>query len=156
MMDHHSPAQAGQLYRADIDATFDEVSRVCSELCALAVARGGVEWSAQIDLGLTEAMTNVVRHGYGPTRSGRITVDCVDTGDCWQLLLADQGEPIPRDRLNQSERSVFDFDPDDLHSIPEGGMGLALIRTCFDRMDYEARPCGNLMSLSKFLGRQAI
>jgi serine/threonine-protein kinase RsbW len=143
------------IYSADIEATLDEVARVCSELSALAVVRGGADWSAQIDLGLTEALTNVVRHGYGAARSGRISLVCFDSRDRWRLTLGDQGAPIPEDRLQQSGRSVFDFDPDDLQTLPEGGMGLALIRSCFDLMNYEACPGGNLMSLTKRLTSQA-
>jgi serine/threonine-protein kinase RsbW len=155
MTAHCTTASGTPTYSADFEATLDEVSRVCSELSALALARGGTDWSAQIDLGLTEALTNVVRHGYGAARRGRILLVCLDSGDCWRLTLRDQGEPIPNIQLGQSERSVFDFDPDDLNSVPEGGMGLALIRACFDRMDYEICRHGNLMSLTKNLGHQA-
>jgi serine/threonine-protein kinase RsbW len=155
MSAHSIPASDEAIYRADIEATLDEVSRVCSELTALALARGGPEWSAQFDLGLTEALTNVVRHGYGAARHGRISIICFDSGNSWRLTLGDQGKPIPKVRLAQSGRSVFDFDPDDLESIPEGGMGLSLIRACFDIVDYEACVHGNLMTLSKNSGPQA-
>jgi serine/threonine-protein kinase RsbW len=155
MTAHGTPAGRTLIYHADIEATLDEVSRVCSELHVLALARGGSEWSAEVDLGLTEALTNVVRHGYGSTPVGGISLTCFESADDWHLTLGDQGKPIPQHRLDPSARSVFDFDPGDLQSIPEGGMGLALIRASFDLMDYEVCRNGNLMSLTKHLSHQA-
>jgi serine/threonine-protein kinase RsbW len=139
------------LYEAHIPATLEEVSRICAELNALAIARGGVEWAAEIDLGLTEVLTNVVRHGYGETGSGHIGLRCTTEARRWLLSVLDQGSPIPTDLLAQADGSVFDFDPDDLDNIPEGGMGLALIRGCFDDLDYVADTRGNRLHLVKQL-----
>ena len=140
-----------QVYRVDFDATLLESARVCTELSALALARAGTDWAAEIDLGLTEALTNVVLHAYGKDRAGRITMDCIEAGDEWLLTLDDQGKSIPEDRLHAADGSVFDFDPLDLQSIPEGGMGLTLIRHYFDQMDYTAADHGNRMRLAKHL-----
>jgi serine/threonine-protein kinase RsbW len=134
---------------ADIPATLDDVSRLCAELNALAIARGGVTWAAEIDLGMTEVLTNVVRHGYGDNGRGRIAMTCQATAAQWHLSVHDQGSPIPTDLLAQADGSVFDFDPDDLDNIPEGGMGLALIRGCFDQLDYAANGTGNHLHLVK-------
>ncbi len=139
------------LYEAHIPATLEEVSRICAELNALAIARGGVEWAAEIDLGLTEVLTNVVRHGYGETGTGHIGLRCTADAGRWLLSALDQGSPIPTDLLAQADGSVFDFDPDDLDNIPEGGMGLALIRGCFDDLDYVVTPHGNRLHLVKQL-----
>jgi serine/threonine-protein kinase RsbW len=137
------------LYGADIPATLDEVSRLCAELNTLAIDCGGVTWAAEIDLGLTEVLTNVVRHGYGETGLGRIVLTCQAQETQWCLCVLDQGRPIPADLLAQADGSVFDFDPDDLDNIPEGGMGLALIRGCFDQLDYVTDRAGNHLRLVK-------
>ncbi|MEY4908853.1 MAG: Anti-sigma factor [Pseudomonadota bacterium] len=155
-MDHELPSPrldtAGLTFLdADIPATLDEVSRLCAELNLLANARGGVTWAAEIDLGMTEVLTNVVRHGYGDTGHGRITLTCRTTAVQWHLSVHDRGSPIPTDLLAQADGSVFDFDPDDLDNIPEGGMGLALIRGCFDQLDYVADDTGNRLYLVKDL-----
>jgi serine/threonine-protein kinase RsbW len=142
---------APALYHADFEATFKEVSRVCSEVHALALERGNIEWAVLVDLGLTEAMTNVIRHGYASAQHGRVTLTCIETVDQWQLTLKDCGTPIPQAQLHQADGSIFDFDPDDLRSIPEGGMGLALIRACFDTVDYQAHRDGNCLQLTKRL-----
>jgi serine/threonine-protein kinase RsbW len=154
-MTHEGQAARVHVYHAEFDATLDEVSRVCAELQVLAQARGSIDWAAQIDLGLTEALSNVVRHGYGPARSGRMSLQCEEQGEQWLITLKDRGDPIPKDLLDQADGSVFDFDPDDVQSIPEGGMGLSLIRNCFDQLDYQAEPDGNTLALHTRIGLNA-
>jgi serine/threonine-protein kinase RsbW len=143
------------VYHAEFEATLDEVSRVCSEFHTLAQARAGVEWAAHVDLGLTEALSNVVRHGYGPSRQGRMSLGCTERGKTWLMTVQDRGSPIPRDLLDRADGSVFDFDPEDVQSIPEGGMGLALIRSCFDELDYEDGADGNRLLLVKHIEHPA-
>lgn len=139
-----------QVYCAQFDATLSELSRVCAEIGALAETRAGADWAAEINLGLTEALSNVVRHAYDNT-AGRISLSCVETEEAWLLTLNDNGVPIPQERVDSEDESVFDFDPQDLQSLPEGGMGLALIRRCFDRVSYQAGRDGNCLSLVKML-----
>lgn len=139
------------IYHADFEATFEEVGRVCSEIHALALEQQGDEWAMLVDLGLTEALTNVIRHGYGPERRGRVTLTCLEAAAQWQLTLSDCGTSIPQALLRQGDASVFDFDPDDLQNIPEGGMGLALIRSCFDSVDYQVHQDCNRLLLTKHL-----
>ena len=144
------------VYHADFEATLQEVARVCSEVHALALERGGEIWAMLVNLGLTEALTNVIRHGYGEVQNGRVTLTCAQTARQWQLTLNDCGNPIPQALLHQAGGSVFDFDPDDLHSIPERGMGLALIHKCFDSVDYRVRADGNELLLTKNLEPPAV
>lgn len=144
-------SRAVRVYYANFEATLQEVARVCSEVHALALERGGEAWAMLVDLGLTEALTNVIRHGYGEVQNGRVTLVCLVTAHQWQLKLSDCGNPIPQALLHQADRSVFDFNPDDLHSIPEHGMGLALIHKCFDSVDYQVRMDSNELLLTKNL-----
>jgi serine/threonine-protein kinase RsbW len=124
---------------------------VCSEIHTLALELQGSEWAMLVDLGLTEALTNVIRHGYGETQRGRVMLTCISAADQWQLTLSDCGAPIPLALMRHSGESVFDFDPDDLQNIPEGGMGLALIRSCFDSVDYQVHQGCNRLLLTKHL-----
>jgi anti-sigma regulatory factor (Ser/Thr protein kinase) len=144
------------IYRADFEATLQEVARVCSEVHVLANKRGGEYWATLVDLGLTEALTNVIRHGYGAARSARVKLTCLEAAGQWQLTLNDCGNPIPQSLLVPTCGSVFDFDPDDLHNIPERGMGLALIRSCFDSIDYQVRADGNHLLLTKKIDLSAV
>ncbi|NML16404.1 ATP-binding protein [Azohydromonas caseinilytica] len=149
-------ADARVIYRADIAARLEEVSRVCAEVAALAAQRGDETLAAQIDLGLSEALSNIVRHGYeAHARDARVQLLWTEQPDRWCLRLFDRGRPIPEAALQPSAHDPFDFDPLALDSLPEGGMGLALLRASFDRVDYRIGPRGNLLVLTKLLQPQA-
>ena len=148
---HTSP-----LYYANFEATFEQVSTVCAEIHALALQRGDVEWAVFIDLGLTEALTNIIRHGYGPDREGRVILTCVEFVNLWLFTLMDCGISIPQAMLRQASDSIFNFDSNDLQSIPEGGMGLALIRACFDSVSYQVYQDGNYLLLTKHFSQSEV
>jgi serine/threonine-protein kinase RsbW len=147
-MRHAAPATR-ILLDERIDASLEEVSRVCAQVAALARSRGGEEWAGTLDLGLTEAMTNVVRHGYSGRAGLYIDVRCTDDGQWLQLQLGDCGTPIPAPLWAAADGSVFDFDPNDVQTVPEGGMGLSLIRACFDESSYHSDAQGNHLLLRK-------
>ena len=94
-----------------------------------------VDQAGLLDLGLTEAMTNIVRHANADAASIR-TTDIVD-----------HGSRIPEDVLAQDEDAAFNFDPNDLESIPEGGMGIGLIKKSFDGLAYTVHAGINTMHL---------
>lgn len=140
------------IYRATFAARLEEVSRVCGEVGALAAARLGEAQAGEIDLGLSEALSNIVRHGCAGQPGARIELVCVESPGRWCLRLFDRGRPVPAQALREPADAVFDFDPGSLDALPEGGMGLALMRACFDTLDYRAGAHGNLMVLCKSVG----
>ena len=46
---------------------------------------------------------------------------------------------------------VFAFDPSDLKSVPEGGMGLELMRQTMDQATYSTEGGTNCLRLTRFL-----
>ncbi|MEN9543196.1 MAG: hypothetical protein RLZZ598_29 [Pseudomonadota bacterium] len=144
-------APAGTVLDERIDATLDEVSRVCAAMSTALRASVDDEWIAAWDLGVTEALTNVVRHGYLGAPGQFIDVRCEYDGPFLQVRLSDQGRRIPASLWEAATGDVFDFDPDDLQSVPEGGMGLSLIRACFDESSYVGDGSTNHLVLRKRL-----
>lgn len=140
------------IYRATLAARLEEVSRVCAELNALALARVGEQEAGEMDLGLAEALSNIVRHGYAGQPGATLELVCVECRGRWCLRIFDRGRPVPEGLLRADTPPVFDFDPGALDEIPEGGMGLALMRASFDEVDYRAGSRGNLMVLTKSVG----
>jgi serine/threonine-protein kinase RsbW len=140
------------LYRAEVAARLEDVSRVCAEVAALAAQRGDKAAAAQIDLGLSEALSNIARHGYAPDApDANVQLVWTEQPGRWCLRLFDHGQPIPEAALQPGTADPFDFDPLALDALPEGGMGLALLRASFDQVDYRAGPRGNLLVLTKFI-----
>ncbi|MGB7299663.1 MAG: ATP-binding protein [Burkholderiaceae bacterium] len=103
-----------------------------------------------LDLGLTEAVTNIVRHGYNG-QDGNITIDVGLDNQRLFIEVIDQGSRIPEEVLARDPDAAFDFDPDDLESIPEGGMGIGLIKKTFDAMRYVVADGVNTMHLEVIL-----
>lgn len=86
-----------------------------------------------VDLTLVEALTNIVRHGpAGETRPIGLEVDLGK--DSITIDIIDFCSPVPPDLLSRAGNAAFDFDPDDLQSIPESGRGLALILLMMDEV----------------------
>jgi serine/threonine-protein kinase RsbW len=138
-------------FEANIKVTLDDVSRLCADFRLLTASHFSEEVSGLMDLGLTEVLTNIVRHGYeGPT-DDRLIVTCHDCSTYWEIEVTDMGRAIPAGNMANADGSVFDFDPMNIDSIPEGGMGLSLIKALFDSLSYKSADGKNVMILGKKL-----
>ena len=100
------------------------------------------EFIGDVLLAHDEALTNIVRHGYGGTRGRPIDVTVV-TGPGWvDLLLEDEAPVFMGDSGGRLP------DPADL---AEGGYGIYLISTLMDESVREPRgECGNRLRLRKY------
>lgn len=132
-----------------IVAQMQEASRIAEALGALASVDLGELAGVQIHLGVMESLTNIIRHGYGATDCGSIAIRGECDANGWSIAIMDDGHPIPPDCLTNADGSVFEFDPDCLDEVPTGGMGLTLMMTVFDRVDYAVRPEGNRLLLER-------
>jgi len=101
-----------------------------------------------IELALAEALTNIVRHGFGSGSGQPVRLRVRERGGALEVDLWDQGRPIPKDRLSLADPSTtFLFDPTNLAGLPEGGMGLALIKAAFHEVRYGSRDGVNRLHL---------
>jgi anti-sigma regulatory factor (Ser/Thr protein kinase) len=96
-------------------------------------------------LALEEAVTNVIRHGYGGREDGEIRVGFHVTPEAITATVEDDAPP---------------FDPHewpDPPLPPEGadrhGVGVYLIKRVMDEVDYRRRGSRNLLTLTKRIGR---
>lgn len=130
-----------------IAARMADASDIAAEIGRLAGAELGDIAGVQVHLGVMESLTNIIRHGYRHAEDGRIAIRSESDVQGWSIAITDQGQPIPPDCLEAADGSVFDFDPDSLDEVPTGGMGLTLMRTVFDQVDYACLPEGNRLLL---------
>jgi serine/threonine-protein kinase RsbW len=56
---------------------------------------------------------------------------------------------MPAQVLDNASEDRFDFDETDLADIPEGGMGLALIRMNMDEVEYRSNESENRLRMVK-------
>jgi serine/threonine-protein kinase RsbW len=85
---------------------------------------------ADLKLALTEAVSNSVRHAYGPDAGGCVDVTYALRPDSLAMVVVDDGAGVDRD-----EAPSFDGE-----ELSEGGLGIAIIRTIADEFEIESRP----------------
>jgi serine/threonine-protein kinase RsbW len=121
------------------------VNRVCAHIGLDDVLAGKIELSAM------EAVTNVIRHAYHHRAGNEVSVMMRFDDERIELEIADRGDPMaPQyvERLRKGSR-VLDFDPSDLQSLPEGGMGLQIIHEVMDTAAYSSDGGMNRLKLTK-------
>lgn len=129
--------------------TLDEVAWVTEALKGLIPTRLSEEDSYAIELGIAEVLTNIVEHGYLGQSDGLITVDWKEYINRLEISVSDMGLSIPSSLLEQEISSVFHFDVNNIQELSESGFGLALVKTIFDRVDYQHVDGVNRICLGK-------
>jgi len=109
----------------------------------------GGTFSSEVELGIVEALNNVIEHGYQGQNDKPIQVrlelhrealicQIRDYGNCW--FLGDQ----PIEAMEWSKDSTA------LESLPEGGFGLFLIHQVMDHVELQQENPGSLLTLKKY------
>lgn len=108
---------------------------------------GGFDAQAVHDviLSVDEVLANVIRHAYGGkegrTESGKIRVTISDREERAEIVIQDEG-------LCFDPRSI---PAPELPSRKPGGLGIYLVRSLMDEIDYEPlKPQGNRLRLVKY------
>lgn len=148
------PAAAGTPVRRAsfmFEATLEDVSRVAQALQFFIPPSIPEESRIEMEIGVVEAMTNIVKHGYESCAAGVIEISYSFSDGLITIELRDQGKPISTEALLGSGDAAFDFDPEDIANLPESGMGMPLIRSTFDRIDYVHADGANVLRLIKHI-----
>jgi len=109
---------------------FTVMSQLAAETGAINLSQGFPEFDP--DPGLVELVGHYMRNGanqYAPMT----------------------GVPPLREAVASHQRDWYglDYDPDDLASLPEGGMGLYLLHSLMDHVDYVSRDGRNVLTLER-------
>ncbi|MFC0225098.1 ATP-binding protein [Serratia aquatilis] len=106
----------------------------------------------QMDLASSEAFTNIVRHAVNYDANQNVIITLAIDGQQLTLTLSDPGLPIPAEVLQNSVKGpALSPDPCNPSGWPEGGMGLILIQSVMDDVQYETVNGLNRLTLSKSL-----
>ena len=117
----------------DISAANDlgELSRVAEridEFCAAGEVEPGVAYA--VNLALDELLTNIVSYGYDDDEAHRIEIAVRRDGDSLVVTIVD-------DSSEYDPRQVPETDTEaPLHERDPGGLGLLLVNTMMDSVDY--------------------
>jgi serine/threonine-protein kinase RsbW len=104
---------------------------------------------ARWEVAVAEMATNVVRHGYPEGRSGRMVLDVCWDDEGLTISLLDEGVGFDPSLIHPPGEP----DPHDPRTWPEGGMGLMLVRSAGDRLNYSSRGGQHVLSLFTQLPR---
>jgi serine/threonine-protein kinase RsbW len=97
-----------------------------------------------IDLCLEEAVSNVIRHGYGGQPDRPISIDfAIEPGEL-AFTIEDQAPPFDPLALPAVEETPA---PASIDEIPLGGRGIALMRKFAGSLAYERLPGGNRLTI---------
>ena len=106
--------------------------------------------TAPIEIALVEAVNNVVEHAYHGEPGHPVWVEFEWAPDCLNLRVRDCGQPMAPGRL-EAMAPLADPDPDDLATLSLRSRGLSLIKSCMDKVEYEARVGMNTLFMSRAL-----
>src|SRR4051812_43412520 len=96
-------------------------------------------------LGVDEACTNVIRHAYHLQDDQLICLSLEGSTRCVRMRLRDYGKQTEADAMKGRSHDL----------IRPGGLGLHLIRTAFDKVDYILKARGTELVMTKKLGNSA-
>ncbi|MEW6654709.1 MAG: ATP-binding protein [Bacteroidota bacterium] len=99
-----------------------------------------------VEICLTEALNNVIKHSYKGEQNCKIDVNVAVDSKLMEIQIVDEGES--RKNLQIKE---LDFDPEDIDALPESGMGLYIIKQLMDELDYYKLNGKNYFVLRKYL-----
>ena len=97
-----------------------------------------------VEICLTEALNNVIKHAYKGESSNQISIIIRLNNNQLEIDIIDEG--FPRKNLIISE---LNFDPTDIDNLPEGGMGLYIIKQLMDDLNYYSLNGKNYFTLKK-------
>jgi serine/threonine-protein kinase RsbW len=121
--------------------------RVVTEACRLAEGRDaeqdGDEFEAQAVSAFGEAFNNVAIHGYAGGDAGHVDIEIDWTPEELVIQMTDTGQSFDPDTIS----------PPELDKLPEGGMGLFIMRSFMDEVDYHPGP-PNILRLKKRRGSE--
>jgi serine/threonine-protein kinase RsbW len=135
--------------RFTIPTDLDNVSSVAGALRAFILRHMPEDACNTIELGVVEALTNIVTHGYASIPPGAVDLLFEQSASVAIVKVTDSGMPIPEPILNSAGRGCFDFDPADIECLSEGGRGLAIIKLLFDAVHYQSEGSINQLTLAK-------
>lgn len=110
---------------------------------------GGLPFSKDeadaLELAVCEAANNAIKHAYKGDPGGMVRVTLAVDGTGVAICVSDHGVPL-KDRQKLSNDLAV---AQSLDELPEGGMGLFLIRNAADSLGYKAGKQGNVLVIRK-------
>jgi len=124
---------------SELEALCDHLSQFCQS-CGVPKRQ-----TFEINLALDELFTNIISHGFPDGDDHQVHVTCVDAGGELKITIEDDGIPFnPTGAPHPNLKCAF-------KDREIGGLGIHLIRSYMDRIEYTRKDGKNVLILSKVL-----
>ena len=100
----------------------------------------------QLMLAVEEAVVNVMNYAYPIGTQGDITIEAKATGQWLKFIISDEGKAFDPTQGGNADTSLSAEDR------PIGGLGILLVRSLMDSINYEYNGGKNVLTLMKALG----
>jgi serine/threonine-protein kinase RsbW len=101
-----------------------------------------------IELCIVEATTNAIKHAYNTEPNHNVDIEMDLYINKIVFKVSDKGKPMdPKKCYTGCEN--LDFDPEKLETLPVCGMGLHIINSIMDEVDYESTDNRNTLIMTK-------
>ncbi len=138
--------------RFTIESEIGNVSLVAVALNRICLYLGlDVKSAGEVELCVTEAATNAVRHAYHDETGHTVTIQLEASRNRLQIEVADSGTPMSQELQNMlgSGELTLRTQSDDFHLLNENGRGLRIIHDLMDQVSYERSDNFNSMKMTK-------
>jgi len=103
----------------------------------------------QIETCVVEAINNCIKHAYQNLPGNSVEVVISLFIDRITFDVCDHGKAMETETFEKQKRKELDFDPNVLDELPEGGMGLYIIRSVMDQVEYSSADGRNVLTMTK-------
>jgi serine/threonine-protein kinase RsbW len=134
-----------------VQASLPDVAQAVEALCRLLPPQLPELQRHAVEIALAEVLNNIVLHGFAGGAGTPIEVSWSLAAHAFVVEVRDRGRAIPADKLDAAGPATFAFDPADVDALPQRGLGLALVKSAFDRVDYRSDQGINCLHLEKSL-----
>ncbi len=129
-------ASARKTLRLTIDSQLQDVAMLGAAIRAACHAAGvELEVADDTELSVVELVTNCIKHGYGGQSGHDIDVDLCVSPASVRIVIEDTAPGSPAQALLAAPLTL-DFDEHDVDALPEGGMGLMLVKNLMDEVSH--------------------
>ena len=121
-----------------------QVSRLSDFIDEIAQEKGlGMDVASSVNLALEEAVVNVINYAYPEGVDGTMEIDVTEKGKVLTFTLIDSGKTF-----DPTARGEVDITAG-VEDRPIGGLGIHLIRTIMDHVEYERKDGKNVLTMNK-------
>lgn len=139
MQNAAKPHQSRKLQLEFLSDSF-AVRQALQQVCALCLSPDD---KSVVEIVLAEVLNNIVEHAYQERPTGRIDLSVEHVARGLNILVTDEGLPLPEGLPRTQEKLDLTCAKEDL---PEGGFGWHLVRELTQELHYERREGVNILS----------